>query len=499
MKKAPSQIECSLASRVAAQKYVLPSNFDVSLNIPFASAQDFAAASAGFKTFVDGQASWISTSSSAASAFSSNITNALNFVGSFDDLYKYIQSNYSTVAPGGISLINNPTVSYQADADNAAEYSTFIMNLFSNLAGNGTQTIVTNYSKFETSWTASTTNSLKFVVFLGFAMGIAPAFTALYPTFERLSKVRAMQYSNGLRVLPMWTAYILFYLPIILITCDITLAIMATKLGSVYGAGHMYLCFFMFYVDAILISFIASLFVKSQLAAFATIAGYQAIGVLAYLMGYLSIQAFGDPLTMDSTIRLIYFIMAVFWPVQSLMRALFMATNAFSILCGTNDTVLSMGDILAYGAPILYLFMQFFILFGFLIWWESGSRLIGGSKSSAGIWKRFRGLFRTKWAEIQDEQELEFSTPLEVQEEKREIDQNLEKFSDGLAIQNVRREFGGKYVVDGISFGVVPGECFALLGPNGAGKTTTFNMIRGEGMFYFFFLFQMLCLLTDFE
>nr|CAD7446317.1 unnamed protein product [Timema bartmani] len=34
--------------------------------------------------------------------------------------------------------------------------------------------------------------------------------------------------------------------------------------------------------------------------------------------------------------------------------------------------------------------------------------------------------------------------------------------------------------VNGISFGVKPGECFGLLGVNGAGKTTTFRMLTGD-------------------
>lgn len=33
--------------------------------------------------------------------------------------------------------------------------------------------------------------------------------------------------------------------------------------------------------------------------------------------------------------------------------------------------------------------------------------------------------------------------------------------------------------VQGVSFGVMPGECFGLLGINGAGKTTTFKMLTG--------------------
>ncbi|MBI5443345.1 MAG: ATP-binding cassette domain-containing protein [Deltaproteobacteria bacterium] len=41
----------------------------------------------------------------------------------------------------------------------------------------------------------------------------------------------------------------------------------------------------------------------------------------------------------------------------------------------------------------------------------------------------------------------------------------------------LRKTFGELQAVDGISFGVAPGECFGILGPNGAGKTTTIRMI----------------------
>jgi ABC-2 type transport system ATP-binding protein len=44
----------------------------------------------------------------------------------------------------------------------------------------------------------------------------------------------------------------------------------------------------------------------------------------------------------------------------------------------------------------------------------------------------------------------------------------------------LRRSFGRKEAVKGISFSVRRGEIFGLLGPNGAGKTTTIRMLTGQ-------------------
>ncbi|HKU19021.1 MAG TPA: ABC transporter ATP-binding protein [Candidatus Saccharimonadales bacterium] len=47
-----------------------------------------------------------------------------------------------------------------------------------------------------------------------------------------------------------------------------------------------------------------------------------------------------------------------------------------------------------------------------------------------------------------------------------------------LKIDKLRKRYGDRDVVDGISFEVKKGEIFGILGPNGAGKTTTLEMIE---------------------
>jgi sulfate-transporting ATPase len=49
-----------------------------------------------------------------------------------------------------------------------------------------------------------------------------------------------------------------------------------------------------------------------------------------------------------------------------------------------------------------------------------------------------------------------------------------------LEVNNLKKGFGDKLLIDGLSFQIPPGGIVGVIGPNGAGKTTMFRMITGE-------------------
>ncbi len=55
----------------------------------------------------------------------------------------------------------------------------------------------------------------------------------------------------------------------------------------------------------------------------------------------------------------------------------------------------------------------------------------------------------------------------------------VERLTPVLSCRDLRKSFGDREAVRGVSFEIAPGETYGLLGPNGAGKTTTISMACG--------------------
>ncbi|VBB78592.1 ABC transporterve, putative [Yarrowia lipolytica] len=418
----------------------------------------------GVRTFIGGMLRGMGNST-IQSMIMAKMNNGTHYTDTQSSFEAYLNANYTQVYPGGVYLDSSaPIAAYLTNTGHGTYFSVMMMNLLTNVRQNGDYKIYADFSPFQIPWSSSTGDTLQFIVYFGLTMSVVPAFAALYPTFERLSRVRAMHYSNGLRVVPLWTAYAIFdWVPLMLTGAACT-GIIGGSSEYVMGAGYLFVVFMLYALAASLFSFVVSLMVKSQLAAFAITAGYNAIYFLIYMIGYMSTLMYEDPWKVDSTVRAIHFTISIFSPTCQLVRAFFVAMNLFGVLCRSDNSEISyMGDILAYGGPILYLIVQAAVFYGILVWWDSG---------------RFRFVFRGKHRD-QDE-ETKSPTPSDVQKEAEHVDSNPESWNQGLRLSHVSKKYGGNRVVDDVTYGVQPNECFALLGPNGAGKTTTFNMIRGE-------------------
>lgn len=49
-----------------------------------------------------------------------------------------------------------------------------------------------------------------------------------------------------------------------------------------------------------------------------------------------------------------------------------------------------------------------------------------------------------------------------------------------VSLNNVKKNFGFKNVLNGVTFEAMTGEKIAIVGRNGAGKTTIFDIISGK-------------------
>jgi ATP-binding cassette, subfamily A (ABC1), member 3 len=245
----------------------------------------------------------------------------------------------------------------------------------------------------------------------------------------------------------------------VLITSVITIVILSVVFHAWFALGYLFVVLILFGLTSLLTSYVVSLFAKSQLAAFAFSAGSQAIMFVVYIVTYISILTNISSANIDPSVNLAHYLLAIVMPPASLGRALLVALNTFSISCDGSTLVSYPGNINAYGGPILYLLCQSFILFGFLVWWDSGLRL-------TGVRER---------AQLQHHEEAELADTDILSEVRR-----VTNSEDTLRVLHASKAFNRRRVVDDVTFGVAQNEVLALLGPNGAGKTTLMGLIRGE-------------------
>ncbi|KAI2621983.1 P-loop containing nucleoside triphosphate hydrolase protein [Hypomontagnella submonticulosa] len=389
---------------------------------------------------------------------------SLHLVDSLAEFNNFVVQNRKDVQPAGWWLGDDnspPTVIYKANAGDVYT-STFGQNALDMMLAN--TSISTSYAPFASPWTPNTGSSLQLLIYFSLALSIYPAFFGLYPNIERRRNVRGLQYSNGVRSLPLWVSYTAFDFAIVLVSSAIVTAIFAASSDVWYNVSYLFLIFILYGLASILFSYVISLFCGNQLSTYAFSAAGQAVGFLIYLIAYLCVLTFAPANLIDSSILISHFVISAFVPIGSVVRTMFVALNLFSVACDGYQLQSNPGAMTAYGGPILYLIVQSVILFGVLLWYDSGA--------VRTIFSRFtkKPVTASRDGAASDE---------EVANELVRVTSTAQE-SDGLRVLHLTKSFGKNTAVDNVTFGVQHSEVFALLGPNGAGKSTTISLIRGD-------------------
>lgn len=381
-------------------------------------------------------------------------------VNTIDEFNDFMQTRFRNVTPGGFFIRENePTVMAYLTGNSGVIGGLITLNTLDNVLSN--VPISTQYQQFAVPFSPNMGDTLQLTLYFGLAMSVFPALFALYPTQERLRRVRALHYSNGIRAVPLWLAYTAFDFIFVLIIAGVTTAIFVGASDAFYGPGYMFVIFSLYGLCAILFSYLISLVVTSQLAAFAFAAGGMVSLYLIYFIGYMAILTYAPAYKIDDWIDIFHWTFTLIAPSGSLLRTQLLSLNSFSVLCDGDQIPSYPGKLTVYGGPILYLTVQAILLFVALVWWDSGYR------------PPF--LNRANSRQKHTEENLE-TIPSAVAAETSRTEQS----KDSLRVLHLQKTFGSNHAVNDISFGIPQGQVFGLLGPNGAGKSSTISLIRGD-------------------
>ncbi len=392
-------------------------------------------------------------------------SNASHFhtVVNYPEFANYIAANYANVTPGGVYLGDSlwqPTIAWKGDNANfplAAITQNVLDRLLTGIPIN------VGFAFFDIPSMPNFFDILQLIVYFGLAMSVYPAFFALYPTIERLRNVRGLHYSNGVRALSLWLAYVSFDFCLVFASSVIAIIIFRAVSNIWFHIEYLFVVFFLYGLCGTLCAYLVSLFTKSQLAAFAFAAGGQCVVFLIYFIAYMSVLTYAPTDKIDSYIEITHFTIAIISPSGSLLRSLFTSLNVFSILCrgpAGRDMASYPGEIGLYGGPILYLTVQSMLLFALLISIEGGPSILSRLRPTSRL------------HDVEEKEPMDRDIADEIV--------RVPKSKDNLRLLHVSKTFNKSVAVDDITFGVGAGEIFALLGPNGAGKTTTISLVRGD-------------------
>ncbi|EAU33046.1 conserved hypothetical protein [Aspergillus terreus NIH2624] len=375
-------------------------------------------------------------------------------VDSLGQFEQYIQNNFANVTPGGFYIgdSSSPTTLAWLGDNGDFPLAAIIQNALNRVLTG--MPINTQFQYFDIPIQPDAGKSLQLIVYFGLAMSIYPAMFALYPTVERLRNVRALHFSNGVRGTSLWLAYLAFDFCIVLASSVLAIVIFRAVSDIWYHSGYLFVVFFTYGLCATLVSYLVSLFSKSQLAAFAFAAGGQCVLFLIYFIAYMCVLTYAPTDKIDSYVNIAHFTIGIIAPSGNLLRAMFTSLNVFSILCRGREVASYPGEITLYGGPILYLIIQSFVLFGLLLWFDSGPVLA------------FLRL-RSKATDVEEKYPVDKDIATEVA--------RATNSEDGLRAIHLTKTFKKFTAVEDVTFGVGKSEVFALLARSRLGVCPQFD------------------------
>ncbi|KAK6954029.1 hypothetical protein Daesc_003991 [Daldinia eschscholtzii] len=378
-----------------------------------------------------------------------------------DAVENFVHTHTVNISYGGAIWIGNdtkPLVAYSATSGSSG--ATGLLNLVNQVRSG--ESVAGYLSTLRSYHQAEGGQSMFYVTIFCLLQALYPAFFSLYPTYERRSQVRGLQYSNGVRPFPLLFSYWMFDFVFVLVITAVCTALIA-PIAPWFGLGHIWFIQVLYGLAAILFAYLISMISRSQPAAFAYSILFMAIMYAISIIALLVIQMNdgSNQMANDGTA----YGLGIIFPIQNLMRGMAVSLNMYIVRCRGQDMITNPSSFYAFGGPIMLLILQNIGLFSLLLWLEGGS---------------FAWIMKPKALPpaVDDTEKSGSSSG------RPDVDAETARVAasemDLLRVLHVSKKFGPSVAVDDVSFGLQEGEILALLGPNGAGKTTTINMIRGD-------------------
>ncbi|KAF5986353.1 ABC transporter [Fusarium coicis] len=384
------------------------------------------------------------------------------FQDGYDAFLKQVRDKPGQLVPGALYMDGKDKDTLAYNAEHGADGSMLMLNMWSQLKSE--TPISLSFAYFSSSIPSDPGPGMFLAILLTVLHVLYPAFFALYPAYERLRKIRTLQYSNSIQPLALWTSHIIIDIVFVFIVSCLSTLFISLIILKWYGAWHLFPVMLLYGFAMMLWCYIISLFARSELSSFGISFCVSLLMFGISVAGLMIASVNQSPGNRSSSMDTAVFILGLIFPVANLFRAMVVGLNVWAAGCRGDAVISYPGNIHAYGGPILLLCIQVTYLFGLLL-------LLDGR-----TWT-----FRSLWAE--------HIVPLYQRKRNNGKDAHIELApmakSRGMSgnlvdVDQIYKSFGGNVAVDGVSLTMAKGELLALLGPNGAGKTTTINMMRGD-------------------